>query len=331
MYYEEYKKKKKRRRAAEERLSPGAWLLQGLLRLTALLVAVALLAGGMLYALPPSIFMVEPEDMSLSLTDGLPMKCINVLLIGTDVEDAGTQRSDAMMIASVGYGRFKLTSVLRDTEVEIAGHGKGKLNAAYAYGGPELVMRTINETFGLNLMHYAQVDYIALAAVVDAIGGITLPEITQAEMEQVNINTKKSGKVFAPLGYVPQELTRYGANIRVDGLQALSFARIRKIGNDYARTSRQRAVLNAIVDKIRGNFWNPVLLTRLAKVVMASVNTNMSALQALSLGEKALLAGRADTLQLPPKGTFSEVGSRLVIDNRNACREAFLNFVYYDR
>ena len=329
MYYEKYEKRKKRsRQAPEERLSLGAWLIQGALRLLALTVAVGLLMGGLLYVLPPSLFMVEPDDMRLALTDGLPKSCLNVLLIGTDVEAEGAQRSDAVLIASIGFGKFKLTSVLRDTEVEIDGHGKNKLNAAYAYGGPELLMRTLNQTFGLNVMHYAQVDFVALAAVVDAIGGVIIPEITQAEMEQVNINTKKSGKVFGPLGYVPQELTRYGSNIRLDGLQALSFARIRKIGDDYARTSRQRVVINAIVDRVRENVWNPVLLWRLVKAVMRSVNTNMSALQILSLGEKALLAGRAESMQLPPAGAFREEGSRLVIDDRNKCRDAFLRFVY---
>ena len=333
MYYEKYEKKKKRApkgREPGERLSFGEWLLQSALRLVALLAAVGLLAGLLLYALPPALFMVEPEGVTLSLTDGLPADCLNVLLIGTDVEKEGVRRSDTMMIASIGYGKFKLTSLLRDTEVDIPGHGKAKLNAAFAYGGATLLMRTINETFGLNLMHYAQVDFTALVAVVDAIGGITIPEISQAEMEQVNVNTKKSRKVFEPLGYVPKELTQYGENIHLDGLQALSYARIRKIDSDYARSSRQRQVVNAIVNRVRDNVWNPVLLTRLVRAVMQSVNTNMSALQILSLGEKALMTGRADTLQLPAQGTFSEVGSRLVIDNRNACRDTFLRFVYYD-
>ena len=331
MYYEKYEKKKKgARRGSGARPGLGEWLIQAFLRLIALAVAIGLLSGLVLYALPPSLFAVEPENMRLSLTDGLPMRCMNILLIGTDVENEGSRRSDAMLIASVGYGRFRLTSLLRDTEVNIDGHGTGKLNAAYAYGGPELLMRTINQTYGLNLMHYAQVDFTALAAVVDAIGGITLPEITQAEMEQINLNTRKSGKVFGPLGYVPQELTRYGSDIRLDGLQALSYARIRRIGDDYARAGRQRQVINAIVDRIRGNIWNPVLLVNLFRAVMTSVNTNMSALEVLSLGEKALLAGKAETMQMPPRGKFTEKGSRVVIDDRTACRDAFVNFVYYD-
>ena len=327
MYYEQYRKKG-RKPPPEERLSPGGWLISLLLRLVALTAAIALLAGALLYVLPPSMFAVEPEGANLSLTDGLPMDVINVLLLGTDVENSGIQRSDAMLIASIGFGKFKLTSVIRDTLVNIPGHGQNKLNAAYAYGGPELVMRTINETFGLNLMHYAQVDFAALAAVVDAIGGVVIPEISQGEMEYINENTRKSGKVFAPLGYVPQELTRYGQNIRLDGLQALSYARIRKIGNDYGRAERQRTVINAIVERVRANLWNPVMISRLLKAVMASVNTNMSALQVMSLGEKALMVGRAETFQLPVKGAYTDDGSKIILDNRTACRDAFIRFVY---
>lgn len=327
MYYEQYRKKNGKA-PKEERLSAGGWAITLFLRVIALMLAIVLLAGGLLYILPPAIFAVEPDDMKLSLTDGLPMDCMNVLLLGTDVLNAGAQRSDAMLIASIGFGKFKLTSVMRDTQVDIHGHGTNKLNAAYAYGGPELVMRTINETYGLNLMHYAQVDFTALAAVVDAIGGIVVPEVTQPEMEQVNENTRKSGKVFAPLGYVPKELTQYGQNIALDGLQALSYARIRKIDSDFGRAERQREVLNAIVQKVRANLWNPVMVARLTRAVMTSVNTNMSAMEILSLGEKALLVGKAETFQLPAEGTYTDDGSKIILDNRNASRDAFLRFVY---
>ena len=331
MYYDRYEKKKGRKKGASRRkarLSPGDWAMQTILKLIAFALALALLAGGLLYALPPSLFAVEPEGAQLSLNDGLPMDCLNVLLLGTDILKQGSQRSDAMLIASIGFGKFKLTSVMRDTEVDIPGHGKGKLNAAYAYGGPELTMRTINQTFGLNLMHYAQVDFVWLAAVVDAIGGIEIPEITEAEMAQLNRNTLKSRRVFGPLGYTPRELTQYGTNIHVDGLQALSYARIRKIDSDYARTRRQRTVINAIIARIRANLWNPAMLVRLYRVATTQINTNMSIVMMLSLAEKALLTGQADTFQLPAKGTFTDDGSKLILDDHTGSRSAFMRFVY---
>ncbi|MBQ2641189.1 MAG: LCP family protein, partial [Lachnospiraceae bacterium] len=123
--------------------------------------------------------------MNLALTDGLPLNRLNILLLGTDDLRDGAQRSDAILIATLGYGCFRLTSVMRDTVVDIPGHGKSKLNAAFAYGGAELAMRTINQNFGLNIMHYAHVDFVALVKVIDAIGGVDLP-LTDAERQRLN-------------------------------------------------------------------------------------------------------------------------------------------------
>ena len=324
MYYESYRKKPKRRR---QRRSFGEWLLQSLLKLIALILIVAILCAAVMYALPPMFFAVEPEGKDLSLTDGLPGSCVNVLLLGTDVLSKNSQRSDAMIIASVGYGRLKLTSVLRDTYVEIPGHGMGKLNAAFAYGGADLAMKTLNQNFGLNIMHYAQVDFVALVKVVDAIGGVEI-NLTDAEVERLNSTILDARRVFKPLGYVATPVTQSGENIHVDGLQALAYARIRKIDSDFVRASRQRILLNAMLKKLRDNLWNPVMLTRLIRTILESVNTNMSPAQMLSLGEKALLAGTSEQMRLPVDGTYVDDGSKLTVTNRTANRDAFIRFVY---
>ena len=326
MYYEEpYRGKKKK--ARRPRRSFGEWLAQVILKLIALALAVALLVLGLLYALPPGLFAIEPEGVNLALTDGLPLNRANILLLGVDDLRDGAQRSDAVMIASVGYGKFRLTSVMRDTLVEIPGHGRGKLNAAYAYGGPEMVMRTLNQNFGLNLMHYAQVDYVSLVRVIDAIGGVDIA-ITDAERQRINRTMLEAKKIFAPLGYTPREVTQYGEGIHLDGLQAASYARIRKIDSDYMRTSRQRTLISAIVSRIRGNLWNPAMVSRLIGTVMDSVNTNMSMLQILSLGEKALLSGGIEQQRLPVEGSFDDDGSKLDVTDYPANHDAFVRFVY---
>ena len=327
MYYDDYKKKQKRSKRGRKRRGFGEWLGQGILKLIALALTVLLVSAGLLYALPPSLFMVEPEGVNLALTDGLPTNCLNVLLLGTDDLRDGAQRSDAMLIASIGYGKFRLTSLMRDTLVDIPDHGQNKLNAAYAFGGPELVMRTVNQNFGLNIIHFAQVDYVALVRLIDAIGGVEL-DITEAERARLNTAMLKVRNVFQPLGYTAHELTQYGENIHLDGLQALSYARLRKIDSDFMRTSRQRILLSAIAQKLRDNLWNPAMLSRLVRVVMDNVHTNMSALQILSLGEKVLLAGESDQLRLPVDGSYEDDGSRLTIVNMNANRRAFLEFAY---
>ena len=329
MYYEAYHRKKKRRAkpGKRRRLSFGEWLGQGLLRLLALALTVALLSAALLYALPPSLFAVEPEGMELGVSMGLPTSCLNVLLLGTDELRDGAQRSDAIMIASIGYGKCRLTSLMRDTVADIPGHERNKLNAAYAYGGPELAMRTVNLTFGTNIVHYAQVDYVALVRVIDALGGVEM-DITEAERERLNAAMLKVRNVFAPLGYTAKELTQSGQNVHLDGLQALSFARLRKLDSDFARTGRQRALLAAIINKVKASLWNPVKLVRLTRTVMDSVHTNMSALQILSLGEKALLAGSVEQLRLPLDGTYTDDGSRLTLTDPGKNREALMGFIY---
>lgn len=326
MYYEAYEKKPKRRRRRARRRAGGC-LGEGLLRLFALIVALALVCAALLYALPPALFAVEPDGVALSPTDGLPAGRANILLLGTDVMRESSQRSDAVLIATVGYGSVKLTSVLRDTVVNIPGRGSDRVNAAYAYGGAALAMRTLNENFHLNILHYAAVDFVALVEIVDAVGGVDI-DITEDEMAQINRNVVLSRFVFQPLGYTATELTRYGTGTHLDGLQALGFARIRKIDSDFKRASRQRILLNALLKKIRASLWNPAAMVRLGRALTHSIDTNMSLIQLLSLGEKALAAGGAETLRLPVDGSFDDNGSTLKITDWQANIDAFRAFAY---
>ena len=300
-----------------------------MLRLFALLLAILLFTAGVLYALPVSLLAVEPEGVELSLTDGLPEGVANVLLLGLDATHENTHRSDAIIIASVGYGRLKLTSVLRDTLVSIPGHGAGKLNAAYAYGGPDLVMRTLNESLRLNIIHYVAVDYATLVNLVDALGGVDLA-LTQAETEKINADVAAWRQRNPSLGYAAPELTQSGENIHLTGIQALVYARIRKLDSDFVRASRQRALLHALLNRLRASLWNPVRLVRLGRVLLAGIDTDLSPLQLLLLGEKALAVGRPDQLRLPVDGSYTDDGSSLQVDDMQANIAALQLFVYDD-
>ena len=326
-YEEPYRKNRTPRRRQRRRRSFGAWLASLFLRLIALLLALALLAAGLLYALPVSLFAVEPDDVDLSLTDNLPASHANILLLGLDMTRENSQRSDAILIASVGYNDLKLTSVLRDTLVNIPDHGPGKLNAAYAYGGPQLVMQTLNRNFDLNIMHYMAVDFTSLVAVVDAIGGVEL-NVTEAEMQRINQNLDAARAQFESRGYSTPALTQSGERTHLNGVQALYYARIRKLDSDFTRARRQRDLLQALWGKIRANLWNPVMLYRLGKAIVESVDTNMSVVQLLSLGEKVLAASAPEALRLPVDDSFTDDGANLRIDDRQKNIDAFRIFVY---
>lgn len=328
MYYEEPSRKKRLppRRRERRRRGFGAWLLSLLLRLIALVLILVLLTAGVLYALPVSLFAVEPEGVQLSLTDGLPASRANILLLGLDMTRENSQRSDTVIVASIGYGKLKLTSILRDTLVDIPGHGSGKLNAAFAHGGPQLVMRTLNENFSLNIMHYLAVDFAALADLVDALGGVEV-NVTEAEMNRINQNIWAARAQIEAHGYASEALSQCGERTRLNGVQALYYARLRKLDSDFMRASRQRALLEAMLKKIRANLLNPSLMLRLARTLARSVDTNMSPIQLLSLGAKAL-AATPEQLRLPVDGAYTDDGANLVVTDPSLNISTFQSFAY---
>ena len=329
-YEEPYKRNsQKKRRRPRQRVSLGAWLAGALLRLFALVLTLALLGGALLYLLPVSLLAVEPEGVALSLTDGLPEDVANILLLGLDATHENTRRSDSIIIASVGRGRLQLTSVLRDTLLAIPDRGAGKLNAAYAYGGPWLVARTLNENLKLNIVHYAAVDYAALVRIVEALDGVDIG-ISQAEMEKINGDIDARRDRWRALGYDAPDLTDWGANTHLDGVQALTYARIRKLDSDFVRASRQRKLLDALLKRLRDSLWNPVRLFRLAKALFQAVDTDLSPLQLLSLGEKALASGVTGSLRLPVDGSYADDGSSLTVTDMQANIAALQLAVYDD-
>ena len=310
MYYEPYQKKKSPRQPRRRRKTLGGWLAELCLRLLALVLILILLCVGLLYALPVSLFAVEPEDVDLSLTDGLPASRANILLLGLDELRENSRRSDTVMIV-----------------VNIPGYGADKLNAAYAHGGPQLVMKTLNQAFGLNLMHYIAVDYAALAGAVDALGGVDVP-LLEAELSALNDLIDGARARLAARGYTAPDLVLGGETTHLNGVQALAYARIRKLDSDFMRASRQRTLLEAMLKKVRSSLWNPLRLIRLARALLDASDTNLSLIQLLSLGEKALAAGVPEQKLLPVDGSYTDDGSALRVDDFPANAEAFRAFAY---
>ena len=236
----------------------------------------------------------------------------SVLLIGSDSRTAGTEgRSDAMILITVS-DRTKtvhMTSLLRDMYVDIPGHDGNRLNAAYAYGGPELLMETVNRNFGKEVYHYAVVNFEAFAGLVDAVGGVEL-ELTAEEVQWVNAYLNE----YNELRGMPMETdyldTSLSGNIHLNGAQALAYCRNRFIGTDFARTQRQRNVLSAVMKKLPA-----AVLTNpggLADGLFPNLTTNLTQSECVRL---ALMAGKLlsyDIIQdsLPLDGTYSNATIR---------------------
>ena len=191
---------------------------------------------------------------------------------------------------------------MRDTWVNIYGVGEGKINAANVYGGPELIMRTVNEYFGMNITQYVLVSMQSLVNIIDQIGGITI-DVTSAEMNKINQQLEYDANDFRLNNYA--ELTTYGEGTQLNGNQALAYARIRALDNDYVRTQRQRNVLVAIAKKLQevdgGTLINVVM------TMCSYVETNLSLTQITSLATVGLSIDMeaVEQLRLPADGTFT--------------------------
>lgn len=222
---------------------------------------------------------------------------INIALFGVDSADVSTGRSDSIIIATIDtiHKKLKLTSVMRDSYVNISGIGNDKINHAYAFGGPQLAIKTLNENFNLNIEDFVAVNFDSLPKIIDMIGGVTV-DITSEEVSHIP--------------GIPSAGT-YNLN----GAQALSYSRIRyATGGDYVRTERQRTILTKIFEKILT--INPMKYPSLLNEVLSMVQTSLDYSKILELGTEVLKMG-VTTLEQ----------ERFPLDGY--CQGEMINGVYY--
>ena len=333
MYYDTYRGKKPSRRRRRGRMSCTGWLMASLMKLIAFVLVLVLIVVGALYALPVALMNIEPAAAELSLTDNLPGSRVNVLLLGLDFMAEGHQRSDAMMVASVGYGGLRLSSLMRDTMVEIPGHGRGKLNSAYALGGANLAMRTVNLAFGLNITNYVVVDMKTLVDLVDAVGGVDVG-VEENEIENLNKNAWDTYKKVSSIDaqryahYANSQPVTQAGDQTLDGIFATGYARIRYTDSDYMRAARQREVLSGIIRKMRENFYNPMLYLRLWDVYRNSIQTNLALPEVISLAEKVLVSGEIETNRFPKNEHMQDNYSSIEIVNSRENIRSVHEFIY---
>lgn len=200
----------------------------------------------------------------------------NVLLIGSDTRvKGGSGRSDTMILVSINKKTQKIveTSLLRDIYVGIPGVSSGdRLNAAYAYGGADLLLKTVEQNFKVKVDKYIAVDFYSFINLVDQVGGVTIT-ISNDELPVANSYVHSLNNVMgAP--YDDSVISKSGEQ-KVNGKQALAYSRIRYVGNaDWGRTDRQRTVLNQVIGKIKGmNFFQ---MNDLLNNFLPQISTNVS-------------------------------------------------------
>lgn len=193
----------------------------------------------------------------------------NILLVGVDGNNIEKgNRSDSMMILTIDEKNqdIRLTSLARDTYVDIEGYGTEKLTHAYAYEGASLLIQTIKNNFGIDVDKYVAVSFESFEKIIDILDGIEI-NVSKKEVSQIN-GIKKSGTQT------------------LNGSQALEYSRIRYIDSAYERDNRQRKVIEALYNKLV-NDSNGNLMSVLNEVLRYT-KTNMLPLEIVSIANKAI-------------------------------------------
>lgn len=295
---------------------------------------------------------INPDDLELNAN--LPDNVVNILMIGVDTRstslDDGLQHGDVQIILSVNKdtGDVKLTSLMRDLYVTIPGYkNKNRINVAYAYGGGALAMRTINRLLDMNIEHYVVINFYGLASIIDAIGGIDV-DLTRKEASAINTYLRKHPPKYDNTdGSTRVTLEKKDGVQHLDGIQAVMYARVRSIDNDFERTARQRHLLELLLQKVMQDMSVDKLLS-LMDVCLPYVKTNMSAMDMFALATDVLnsdIIARAQAgeslltqLRVPMDETwkyYTTDGGSSVIAFRNNKRvtenvEGVHNFIYGD-
>ncbi len=232
-------------------------------------------------------------------------EAVNVLLLGSDSRGEKAARTDSIMVAHYNpkTHKVKLVSLMRDMYVNIPGHGQQKLNAAYSFGGPELLRKTINMNFDLDIHHYAVVDFKGFVKAVD----LLVPKGIQ-----VDIPYEMSDGIGMTLEQGTQQL---------HGEELLGYVRFRKDRlSDFGRVQRQQEVVSKLKDEAI-SLNSVAKLPELLNVLGSYVDTDIETSTLLTIGKDILTneTGEIQTMRLPEDGSFENeryegVGEVLEVD-----------------
>ena len=242
------------------------------------------------------------DESQLEINENLPDHVVNILLLGIDNRQDVTEggRSDAMLICSINTqdGSIKLTSIARDTAVEVPGYkSKKRLNTAFKFGskdgdiakGAELAMKTVNRNFQMNIERYVVVNIHGLADIIEALGGVDM-ELTKGEAQAINYELH----VKEPMDDVQRDKLEVADGVQhLDGMEAVTYGRIRNLQgqNDLNRNERQRKLLEALLKKVMEDMDITKFLN-LIETALPYGKTNLTADELLSLG-MTVLSGSA--------------------------------------
>ncbi|OAT86029.1 transcriptional regulator [Bacillus sp. MKU004] len=239
----------------------------------------------------------------------------NVLLLGTDARGEEVSRTDTIMVAQYNSdnNEVKILSIMRDSYVDIPGHGSQKINAAFAIGGPELLRKTLKENFDIDIQYYSIIDFKGFSSIIDEV----FPDGVEIDIKKEMVKG-----INPPL---------YPGLQKLDGDQLLSYVRFRKdMESDFGRVRRQQEVLKLLTDEMT-DLQGVMKIPKTLGIIKPFINTNIKTSQVLSiatsvLGEKD---NNIESMRIPLDNTYTDEyydGVGLVLDldiseNKNAIKD----------
>ncbi len=238
-----------------------------------------------------------------------PTAPVNILMLGSDSRisagdpnawEAGAQRTDAIMLVHLSADRQSAAaiSIPRDSWVPIPGYGEAKVNAAFSYGGPSLMIQTVENLTGVRIDHFAVTDFESFTTLTDTLGGveITVPDDTGGSVEQT-----------------------------MTGAEALDFTRERYAlaNGDFGRVQRQQAWMRAIATKVHDDRTDLLKMSRFLDAVTSSVAVDegftFDKMQGLLISAREISTGDITFMTAPYAGTGrSADGQSTVVLDRDA-------------
>lgn len=261
--------------------------------LIALLILIPLITFGFILFRINSAHVDDSYESQYKKVDGVT----NILLLGTDGrENELAYRSDAMMILTIdaNHSDIKLTSLARDTYVDIPDHGKGKLNAAYFWGKEDLLFETIEKNFNIGIDKFVQVDFDDLMNIIFVIGGVDV-EIEKREIKSLNdgIPGAYDACTYADKGEM--QLIKGAGLHTLNGYQAIAYARMRYLDNGIYRDQRQRKIISGMFNGVKD--LSMAEYPKLINSLLPYVSTNLSVGEMLDLAFTSYSFANADSLK----------------------------------
>jgi LCP family protein required for cell wall assembly len=308
----------------------AGWTAGRVIKWLVLLAIGWLVLSMLVFLVSAQIHQTSKADDSLDPAGFTLTSAQNILVLGSDARTKGNaepgsqiggpSRSDSILLIRAGGGKSARLSIPRDTVVDIPGHGRTKINAAYAIGGAKLTVTTIKQYLGIEINHVVQVNFDNFPSFIDSLGGITVH--TGCVVSDINGGRRNGGFSLR---------LRAGAN-HIDGRQALALARTRKnkcnpAENDLTRAKRQQKIMQAI----KGRLLSPATFFRgpwVAWNAPKAIRSDMGGPSLLGLFAAIEAGGNPKTRVLKPSGfvTLPDGGSALEVSDAEKRREvaAFL-------